>query len=156
MGNTPSAGRSPGTRSPAAPPQAWRARAEQQHPAWSEKLSADFRKCSHLSTGSHGTSTEPLPAPQRLNSQKNASGSFLFHILLFHIRGLANLGAVPGFVFWFFWFYVRTQSLKNKVGGFLRSHTTESATLASNDGFKLLTDQKEMDGGLLFLIYIII
>lgn len=29
-------------------------------------------------------------------------------------------------------------------------------TLASNDGFKLLTDQKEMDGGLLFLIYIII
>lgn len=26
----------------------------------------------------------------------------------------------------------------------------------SNDGFKLLTDQKEMDGGLLFLIYIII
>lgn len=26
----------------------------------------------------------------------------------------------------------------------------------SNDGFKLLTDQKKMDGGLLFLIYIII
>jgi len=26
----------------------------------------------------------------------------------------------------------------------------------SNDGFKLLTNQKKMDGGLLFLIYIII
>lgn len=27
---------------------------------------------------------------------------------------------------------------------------------SNNDGFKLLTDQKKMDGGLLFLIYIII
>lgn len=50
----------------------------------------------------------------------------------------------------------------HKVMGFLcrRNRNTYAQqnlkTLASNDGFKLLTDQKEMDGGLLPLIYIII